>query len=133
MKQRSVTQYTIAHFLAFTGMRIGEALALTWQDVDFENGIININKSRGSFGVGTPKTLNSYRTIPIDETVVSTLKKYSIYFYCKELKFSVRVPFKDDAQIFIPHLNLDGIGVSSTKSNFNLAGKLLGFQLLQIV
>ncbi|MGG0666719.1 tyrosine-type recombinase/integrase [Viridibacillus arvi] len=127
MKQRSATQYTIAHLLAFTGMRIGEALALTWQDVDLENGLININKSRGSFGVGTPKTLNSYRTIPIDETVVSTLKKYSIY--CKELKFSVGIPFKDDAQIFISHLNLDGIGVSSTRSNFNLAGKILGFHI----
>ncbi|MBK3494080.1 site-specific integrase [Viridibacillus sp. YIM B01967] len=127
MKRRSVTQYTIANLLAFTGMRIGEALALTWSDVDLETGIVNINKTRGSFGVGTPKTLNSYRKIPIDETVVSTLKRNAAY--CKELKLSVGIPFKKDAQFFISKLNLDGIGISSTRTNFNSAGKQLGFHV----
>lgn len=127
MKRRSVTQYTIAYLLAFTGMRIGEALALTWADVDLEYGTININKSRGSFGVGTPKTLNSYRKIPIDETVISTLKKYEVF--CKKLKLSVGISFTEDNQIFISHLNLDGNGVSSTRTNFNSAGKQLGFHV----
>lgn len=32
-------------FLLYTGLRIGEALALTWKDVDFENKTIRINKN----------------------------------------------------------------------------------------
>lgn len=32
-------------FLLYTGLRIGEALALTWNDVDFENKTIKINKN----------------------------------------------------------------------------------------
>ncbi len=32
----------------YTGMRTGEVLALTWNDIDFDNSIININKSGSS-------------------------------------------------------------------------------------
>ena len=31
--------------LFFTGLRLGEALALTWQDIDFSNNTIHITKS----------------------------------------------------------------------------------------
>ena len=31
--------------LMFTGMRIGELLALTWKDVDFKKNTIRINKN----------------------------------------------------------------------------------------
>jgi len=33
-------------FLLYTGMRVGELLALTWADVDLENGYVDIGKSR---------------------------------------------------------------------------------------
>lgn len=33
-------------FLLYTGMRVGELLALTWEDVDLENGYVDIGKSR---------------------------------------------------------------------------------------
>ena len=60
-----------------TGMRIGEVLALTWDDVDFENAEISITKcatrlrKAGDLATeiktiaGTPKTKSSMRTIPI--------------------------------------------------------------------
>ncbi|MCL1995328.1 MAG: site-specific integrase [Defluviitaleaceae bacterium] len=32
-------------FLLGTGLRIGECLALTWDDIDFENAILNVNKT----------------------------------------------------------------------------------------
>lgn len=55
-----------------TGMRIGEVGGLTWNDVDFTNQIIHINKAYNCDYVGgvktsrisTPKTENSYRDIP---------------------------------------------------------------------
>lgn len=41
--------YTLFHLLAYSGMRKGEALALTWNDINFEENEIRINKaiSRG--------------------------------------------------------------------------------------
>ena len=32
-------------FLLYTGLRIGEALALTWQDIDFQNKTVRVNKN----------------------------------------------------------------------------------------
>lgn len=35
----------LAYFLLYTGLRKGEALALSWSDIDFENNIIKVTKS----------------------------------------------------------------------------------------
>ena len=36
---------TIYRVLAFSGMRVGEALALTWKDIDFEGQTVTVNKT----------------------------------------------------------------------------------------
>lgn len=48
-KENNVKAYTLFLLLAFSGMRNGEALALTWKDIDFKENVIHINKaiSRG--------------------------------------------------------------------------------------
>lgn len=46
MKQETnFKAYALFHLLAFSGMRRGEALALTWGDIDFKNNEIRINKA----------------------------------------------------------------------------------------
>jgi integrase len=35
-------------FLAFTGLRIGEALGLTWADIKFDAGLIHVHRPRES-------------------------------------------------------------------------------------
>lgn len=63
--------YYLWLFLARTGCRIGEALALTWDDFDLEERRVAINKSlyvEGSIAnaqVLTPKTPNSNRRVPL--------------------------------------------------------------------
>lgn len=37
--------------LVFTGLRIGEALALTWEDVDFEAGLLRVGDSKTEAGI----------------------------------------------------------------------------------
>jgi len=49
--------------LFFTGMRIGELLALKWEDVDFKTDTISINKTISVGTIGTPKTISSDRDI----------------------------------------------------------------------
>ena len=66
----------------YTGFRIGETLGLTWDDINFENKTISVNKilyynkNSKSWYFGTTKTKSSNRTIKIGETLVNTLKKY---------------------------------------------------------
>ena len=58
--------------LFFTGVRGGEALALKWKEVDFENGTIyiNLNVRKGEFG--SPKW-GSIRTVPIIDALLPYL------------------------------------------------------------
>lgn len=55
--------------LLFTGCRRGEALALTWGDVDFENSTISISKAftfiYGKAKLGDTKTFAGRRTVPL--------------------------------------------------------------------
>ena len=68
----------------YTGLRTGEVFALTWEDIDLENGIINIkhstyNKPKDKLGrwyLGTTKTESSTRKIYIANTLKETLINY---------------------------------------------------------
>lgn len=60
-------------FLLGTGCRIGEALALQWEDCDFKSGVINISRNlvytyiggRYNYHIGPPKNKSSIRKIPM--------------------------------------------------------------------
>ena len=76
----------VASFLTscYTGMRTGEVFALTWEDIDLENGIINVqnnlyDKPKDSLGrwyLGTTKTISGTRQIYIGNTLITALKNY---------------------------------------------------------
>ncbi len=60
----------------FTGIRIGEQLALTWGDIDFNEKTIVINKSLNELGqITTPKNKPSIREIDLLEPVAKILKE----------------------------------------------------------
>lgn len=89
-----VTSRLIINTLAFTGIRRGEALALKWKNVDVENLQITIEGTRDRRGYRTPKTLNSYRTIDIDENLAEQFKKYRKW--CTETYLSFGKRFKEN-------------------------------------
>lgn len=60
-----------------TGLRIGEAMALEWSDVDLENGVIDVNKTLNKrIEINSPKSMASYRQISIDKATILMLKQY---------------------------------------------------------
>lgn len=69
----------------YSGLRIGELLALTWADIDFTKGALTVSKSC-HFGhdkdgrymrfVDTPKTAHSVRIIPLPKQLLPLLKKH---------------------------------------------------------
>lgn len=74
--------FTIFNFMYFTGLRIGEMIALTWKDIDFNKKTLNINKNytnklgTNSHKIVDPKTKNSIRIIDLDDNIVSLMKKH---------------------------------------------------------
>lgn len=60
-----------------TGLRIGELLALTPNDVDFLNKTISITKTKSQTGELTaPKTISSIRTIEVSDVVLNILRDF---------------------------------------------------------
>lgn len=68
-------------FLAYTGLRVGEALALKWSDVDLKTNKIYVNKNlvttkeNGVIVQDSPKTSSSNRIIPMSQSAKTALLK----------------------------------------------------------
>ncbi|MDV7693597.1 integrase [Pediococcus parvulus] len=78
---KDTEKYTLFRVLAFTGVRRGECLALTWDDINFSQETLRINKTltQGMKGVQiiqAPKTRKSQRTIKLDKQTVHYLKMW---------------------------------------------------------
>ena len=70
--------------LYWTGMRIGELLALTYEDIDLEKRIISISKSYqrldGKDVITPPKTPKSNRKITIPSFLAEELKDIAVIY-----------------------------------------------------
>lgn len=82
LDQKNPTKYKVGIYLAlFCGLRNGEILGLTWNDVDAVKKIIRINKSRArtnQYGLITkvPKNKSSIRTVSAPDVVFNVLEEY---------------------------------------------------------
>ena len=47
LKRRSLKTYWMAFISLYTGMRFGEIAALTWQQIDIDDGLIHVADSKG--------------------------------------------------------------------------------------
>ena len=62
----------------YSGLRIGELLALQWSDIDLAKGILTVSKSchdgKGGLIIDEPKTATSRRMIPLPKQLLPILK-----------------------------------------------------------
>lgn len=91
--------------LAYTGLRIGELLALRWADFDENKGSLRVTKTLYNprnnikeYELLPPKTSGSIRTIRIDERLVKMLKHHEIKQ--KEIKLQKGLSYVDNQFIF---------------------------------
>lgn len=79
----------IFYMALFTGLRLGELLALTWDDIDIDAAKVAVNKSVKLVGIPDkdgkreyktiiqePKTATSIRSVPIPDIAINVLKKH---------------------------------------------------------
>lgn len=94
----------ICHFLALTGCRIGEASALTWQDID--DRYIHITKAyKPENGLSTPKTESSVRDIFIQPELRDFLRSYRKWRLVHMTAYGIRTDmlfFTDRGSHIIP-------------------------------
>ena len=92
-------EYFCYILVLYTGLRIGEMLALTWNDINLASGLINIDKTffrfkeesgHWKYHVGSPKTDHSIRQIPIPSFLKEKLREI------KRKKISKYVISKND-------------------------------------
>lgn len=70
--------YEFVSLLLCTGMRIGEAAALAWSDIDYKQNVIHVTKTvtfneDGTMSIGSPKSEAGKRDIPLNDTIRSIL------------------------------------------------------------
>ena len=101
-KENNFKYFMFFRLLAYSGMRRGECLALTWADIDFKNNTINIDKSLSSGEnnrlIITPgKTANSVRVLDMDSETMNYLKEWRTEQQ-KEM-FKLGLNFLDDSNL----------------------------------
>lgn len=93
-----------------TGLRTGELIGLSWDDVDFEARTISVNRtleyrySTRIWRAGPPKTMSSYRTIPM------TNEAYEILLEVWEKK-----PFRKESELLKQELEYIDLRNNTTK------------------
>ncbi|MGL5301447.1 MAG: tyrosine-type recombinase/integrase [Weissella confusa] len=83
-KSQRIERYAYFRLMAYTGLHRGEALALTWDDIDFKNQTLRINKSiaqdyrngRSVQYLKETKSSSSNRTISLDKTTLEIMQKF---------------------------------------------------------
>lgn len=116
----------------YSGLRIGELMALTWQDVDFAKDCIYVNKTcYDSWNnekylkvIDFPKTENSTRAIPIFKKLLPKLremKKHSKSKYVIEGKFDQGISIRSYQYTFerlLKRLGIEHKGFHSLRHTF---------------
>ena len=115
----------------YTGLRIGELLALTWNDMDFEKSILSVTKTCHDGNengkhiriIDTPKTENSRRQIPLSKTLVKMLKEMKKKSKCEFVIADGEKPvfirsYQRMFELFLKKLGLQHKGFHSLRHTF---------------
>lgn len=115
----------------YAGLRIGELLALSWEDIDFVKGILSVTKTCHDGNengehvriIDTPKTENSRRQIPLSKTLVKMLKEMKKKSKCEFVIADGERPvfirsYQRMFELFLKKLKLPHKGFHSLRHTF---------------
>lgn len=85
--------------LLYTGLRRGELLGLSWEDIDLEKAEIHVRHTLWKEELTTPKTRSSVRMIPLSEEAVSCISEQ--YKYISSQKELMGEQWTETGAVFI--------------------------------
>lgn len=82
-----------------TGLRVGEVTGITWEDLDFKNKTINIDKQftliagggRHEYHISKPKTESGIRKIPMSDDVLEMMHEHKKETFFQSMKYGTSV------------------------------------------
>ena len=113
--------YAFFHTAVTTGARLGELLAVRWQDVDFGHSTLRISRSLRRFAdrgyvFGVPKTDRSRREIKLDADTRTVLQEHR--HRQVEQRLLLGPAYEDQDLVFATPLGLP-LGDSTVRTTFN--------------
>lgn len=141
--RESVIPYLL-YFLFKTGFRVGEAMAVCWSDIDFDNKTIKTYRrfvgDRQEFV--PPKTKTSIREIPIDEDLLlvlkslkdeqekilfdrEELKKHDLVFYDRRYKIPTNSGLNKSLRVCLLELGIGNQEMTATAGRHTYGSYLL--------
>lgn len=122
-KNDNITNYTIAKFMAFSALRIGELRALKWKYVDFDKLHVKIYASMTKNKYGLTKGKNK-RIVPVDQSVMQLLSDYRKW--CIKRKSGI---LNEEDYVFISEQNGSLIGNSTFTSALQRSNERTGLNI----
>ena len=111
----------------YSGLRIGELIALQWSDIDLTKGILTVSKSchdsKDGLVIEAPKTISSRRAIPLPKQllpILKSIKKKSdapFVVSAKGKPVSVR-SYQRSFELLLKRLNIPHKGFHSLRHTF---------------
>lgn len=131
-KNIDLKKYTLFRLLAFSGIRIGECLALTWHDLDYKNNTIAINKTlaktNNGLKVQTPKTKASNRVVSLDTETIQVLKMWQLEQRKQLLKIGINA--MDSKQLIFSNTKNKFIIIPTVRLAIKQIAKKAGIHLI---
>jgi len=143
--QKKVMTYVQEHFTfrnlgiyicLSAGVRIGEICALTWDDIDTDNGVISVRRTiqriytiddgvkRTELIIDSPKTKNSIREIPMNRELLKMLKpikkivNHQFYVLTNDAKPTEPRTYRSYYQKFMQSLNMPVLKFHGLRHSF---------------
>ena len=121
--------------LAYTGIRKGELQALNWDDIDFTNNMITVNKTLAlntekKVVVQTPKSKSSIRSISIDEQTANILKRWKLKQRERFLMIGTRI--KKHQSCFTEEVTNSYLYLNFMNANLKRICKKNAFKLIKV-
>lgn len=123
-------QTALFEFMFLTGLRIGELLALKWEDIDFQKMSLTVNHTLNLHGyvanarqLLSPKTAHSYRTISLNKRCMEILELFSKDSYDKEFIFvseKGRIYGRDELSIYFKRICSKKLGSEGEERRYHL-------------
>jgi len=75
VKKKAPMYYPILRTMTYAGLRLGEAIALRWENIDWNGKFLTVQESSWKGILGTPKTESSIRRVDLSPEAIEVLQQ----------------------------------------------------------